>query len=937
MKKIYLLVVTLIVTLSINAQNQSNRIIKILDAKENWFQLKNNQSTQPKEILESISDQLKLSEKDDVELIRSEEDQLGMKHYRYQQYHEGVKVEGAQLLLHIAEDRPVTVNGKLVRGINTVSQSQISEELALENALNFIDAEHYYWEDANAENYIKEIKNDQNASFFPTGELVFAERNYTQDGGQYQLNWKFDIYAIGEKQRTFVYVNALNGAISFSRSGIQSDASIGAALTRYSGEQQITTDSTGAANQGFILYDSERNIKTKNLEQGDDQFLAIEFTDDDNFWDNANDAMDDAAGDAHWGLEMSYDYFLINHGRDSHNGNGGLIRGFVHLGENFSNAFWDGFGVSFGDGNNNPLTSIDVVAHEFSHAVTQYTADLIYENESGALNESFSDVFGTAVEFYALDEDADWAMGLANFHFRDLDNPNNFNDPDTYHGDFWYYGSEDGGGVHTNSGVQNYWFYLLSEGGSGINDNETPFELDGIGITKAGEIAYRNLSVYLTPSSDYNDARLGSIAAAADLYGDCSEEVIQTIKAWYAVGLGNTTGFFDGELDIVLPESGCYLEMEEMELVFIYNSIFGCESVLSEGSVIKIGYSDNGGTPVLEEIVLTEDMEVWDELYYDGLIDLSEFGNHEIEVLFYVNDQLVDFLSPNQTKTINHTVTFESGSSVGFEDYDFSPDSFYVEIGSHAQAKITSLADNTGTKGYKMTGLDVDINAIDWPDNEDQNFTLNPEYNSKVCFCVDASDWNQVNLAFDLKQFHSEYWNELYGEDRPEFVSSLRLLVDGEQIGEQYHPTTYTDDPYLTHYVDLDQYAGSIFEACFESKNFIRNEEDPVSGSNGDNSYMDNIRFGYGFVGIDENKLASSSLSVYPNPSNGNMFIDFKDMDGDIQISIIDALGKVVFIDKNGLQNDAIYELDLSHLIKGIYVLKVKNDNKYITKRIILQ
>ncbi|MFC1734298.1 PKD domain-containing protein, partial [candidate division KSB1 bacterium] len=121
---------------------------------------------------------------------------------------------------------------------------------------------------------------------------------------------------------------------------------------------------------------------------------------------------------------------------------------------------------------------------------------------------------------------------------RSMSNPNIYGDPDTYLGTNWYTGSGDNGGVHTNSGVLNFWYYLVSEGGVGINDISNSYNVTGIGIDTAGAIAYRTLSVYLTNTSQYIDARFYSIISAIDLYGPCSGPVETVTNAMYAVGVG---------------------------------------------------------------------------------------------------------------------------------------------------------------------------------------------------------------------------------------------------------------------------------------------------------------------------------------------------------------------------------------------------------------
>jgi hypothetical protein len=200
--------------------------------------------------------------------------------------------------------------------------------------------------------------------------------------------------------------------------------------------------------------------------------------------------------------------------------------------------------MTYGDGDaahgKKPLTAIDVCGHEITHGLTSFTANLNYSNESGAMNEGFSDIFGTAIEFYGRPENADWIIGKDFYAIRSMSNPNAFSDPDTYKGTYWYTGTSDNGGVHTNSGVLNYWFYLLSMGGSGTNDKGTAFNVSGITINKAAAIAYKTLTEYLIPTSQYADARRLSIKAAETLYGVGSPEATQTTNAWIAVGVVET-------------------------------------------------------------------------------------------------------------------------------------------------------------------------------------------------------------------------------------------------------------------------------------------------------------------------------------------------------------------------------------------------------------
>jgi Thermolysin metallopeptidase, alpha-helical domain/Concanavalin A-like lectin/glucanases superfamily/Secretion system C-terminal sorting domain len=184
---------------------------------------------------------------------------------------------------------------------------------------------------------------------------------------------------------------------------------------------------------------------------------------------------------------------------------------------------------------------------------------LIYQGESGALNESFSDIFGTCVEFNNS-ATPNWQIGegvtIKKPFLRSMSNPktsllqysyglSSFDErqPNTYKKTLWQSTSsnDDYGGVHTNSGVQNYWFYLLCQGGSGTNDNNVAYNVTGIGIAAAQKIVYRSLTTYLSPRSTYLDAFYGSLQAAIDSFGKNSTQYIAVRKAWQAVGVDDAS------------------------------------------------------------------------------------------------------------------------------------------------------------------------------------------------------------------------------------------------------------------------------------------------------------------------------------------------------------------------------------------------------------
>ncbi|WP_191841428.1 S8 family serine peptidase [Catellatospora chokoriensis] len=246
---------------------------------------------------------------------------------------------------------------------------------------------------------------------------------------------------------------------------------------------------------------------------------------------NVNQAYD-YAGD--W-----YHYFLQEYGRDSYDGNGARLQMATRytevVGQSFNNAYWNGTdGIIFGEN----MTTRDIVGHEWTHAVTQFTANLLYDGQSGALNESFSDIFGEALEEYVTGQ-TNWLMGTGSAlgTIRDMADPTAYGQPD--HLRDFEFGCFDNGGVHTNSGIPNKAFYVLAK---------------RIGIRPAAKIFYRALVIYLAPQSGFTDARNATLQSAWDLYGKQSTQADEVWRAWGSVGV-------DGVAEVARGSCSCFAEM----------------------------------------------------------------------------------------------------------------------------------------------------------------------------------------------------------------------------------------------------------------------------------------------------------------------------------------------------------------------------------------
>ncbi|KTR26681.1 bacillolysin [Exiguobacterium indicum] len=253
-----------------------------------------------------------------------------------------------------------------------------------------------------------------------------------------------------------------------------------------------------------------------------------------------NATYDRAAVSAHVNAAKTYDFYKNTYGRNSYDNAGARLNSTVHYSTNYNNAFWDGTKMVYGDGDGTTFVALsgalDVVAHELTHAVTEYTAGLVYQNESGAINEAVSDIMGTVAE-YTVGSNFDWLVGediytpgVSGDALRSMSNPAAYGDPDHY--SKRYTGTQDNGGVHINSGIINKAAYLLGNGGTFYNVSVT-----GIGVPKLGAIYYRALNTYLTPNSNFSSLRAAVIQSAKDLYGSTSAEATAAAKSFDAVGV----------------------------------------------------------------------------------------------------------------------------------------------------------------------------------------------------------------------------------------------------------------------------------------------------------------------------------------------------------------------------------------------------------------
>lgn len=469
---------------------------------------------------------------------------------RLAQYHAGVRVYGADVARQVASGQIVSILGVVYEDIDVNVNPTVAE----------IEARR-----------IVETRAGVSIGPLNAGELVVLPL----DEGGYALTWRIRAFT-GTDLRQY-FVDARSGRIVFDYSDLQTQTAVGRATGVLGDSKKISVLPTGGM---FLAQDGLRppDIRTYDMQGNPDRVDAVlnglvQLTTADLAADSDNVWTDGAAGDAHVYAGYTYDYFFSRFARRGLNDDNIAMRSMVHpirrdmlqthfdsFPEFFSNAFYAGngymvYGVGLPTGRTQSGRSwdfvsgaLDVVAHELAHGVTDYTSNLIYRNESGALNESFSDIMGTSVEFffqpagdgllqadYTIAEDVVRAVSASTNGIRSMANPAAYGHPDHYSVRFT--GTSDNGGVHINSGIPNHAFYLAVEGGT---NRVSGLTVQGVGPANRVQIEtafYRAFTQLLPSNATFVMARAATIQAALDLYGSASVAVRAITDAWTAVGV----------------------------------------------------------------------------------------------------------------------------------------------------------------------------------------------------------------------------------------------------------------------------------------------------------------------------------------------------------------------------------------------------------------
>lgn len=460
-------------------------------------------------------------ERGNLRLLNVQPDPLsGMEHHRYQQYYSGLEVSGGEVIRHFKGGQLQEMDGEYY----LITEMELKPALTPGQAADFF------------RNHLNDP--DMRERTEESRLVVYPVRD-----GDYRLAYRV-VLEKGAALSMTGFVDARSGEVLNQYSNVKSDALTIGTGTGVRGEKLKL--STNFENGKYWLMDKALNRPVRQYtfyKQAD----AV-LTDTDNVWEQ-----DSASTSVHayMGLTYNYYYLVMNrHGMDNHNLD---VKAIVHYPDGKDNAFWNSyykmmFFLDPGSQGFVTAAALDVIAHEFTHGVTDYTSKLVYKFQSGALNEAFSDIMGTAVEFkwqapgngflladYYIGEDMFDTYGYA---LRNLSNPNS---QSTGYGKYPCHlsqyinlpGSSDYGGVHINCTIFSHAYYLLANGGTNVVSHVA---VAGIGVEKATNIFYTAFTAYLTSNAQFINAANALLKSANVLFGQSSNEYLQTIKMLQAIG-----------------------------------------------------------------------------------------------------------------------------------------------------------------------------------------------------------------------------------------------------------------------------------------------------------------------------------------------------------------------------------------------------------------
>ena len=610
-----------------------------------------------------------LDPEQEFQLNKITTDRQGFRHFKYDQYFQGYKVYASQVIVHENARGLHMLNGHYHRTPAELKEQRISlfqAEKVIAQELTGTDQLPMFaqslpipaHEPKPAELVIFHVDEEPYLAFHIEVRSALHE------------NWEYFIDAndgtVLNKFNKVCYFNAVTSS--------------GADLQGQTQDLNVVDDN-GTLFMADISREMYDPVKTDEAGQLVGAIITLDAASDNDVVFSSNGNWSDASAvSAHVNAGIAYEYFRQTYNRNSINGSGGNVLSLVNVpdpetGAPMDNAFWDGQAIYYGNGDSffSPLAgSLDVAGHEMSHGVVSNTADLIYQDQPGALNESFADIFG------AMMDREDWLIGedivLNGTALRSMEDPSIGNQP--AHMRDLFTGPEDNGGVHINSGIPNHAYYLFAT---------------TVGSDVAEQIFYRALDVYLTASSDFADFRIATLQAATDLHGASSSEVAALGNALDAVGIFGQA---------VPPEE------EDLEVISGDNFILSLDTNPNDANTLYVSDTQGQNFVPLTTTAIGNKPSVTD----NGQIAIYVGGDSQLFILDLEGSNGEELLD-DQTVWGNVAIS-KDGNRIALNT-NFADPSIYILDLESGEFRQFELYNPTFTEGVQAAGVRF-ADAMEW-------------------------------------------------------------------------------------------------------------------------------------------------------------------------------------------------------------------------------
>ena len=725
-------------------------------------------------------------------------------HIRLQQTYKNIPLFGKEVIVHFKDSEAMAWNGQMREDY---FELDVKPSLKVVDVMN-VAKEHLVNEHSL---HIKSFTKDDHLDYSSDKQELII---YDDD---HEMKLAYHVTARPDFLHRFEYfVDAHSGEIlnHFDHTCSFAGPKTAIAQDLFNINQLINTYEAGGI---YYLLDGSRPMFVGNIDNFDGGIVTLNMnnnsyesgsytavTSNNNLWNNRT------AVSAHVNGAKAYEYFINMHGRNSINGKGGNIVSFINVAEDnfgtgFDNAFWNGTAIFYGNGRSafKPLArGLDVAGHEMSHGVISNSANLTYQGESGAINESMADVFGSMIdrEDWLIGEDVVQISAFPSGALRSMIDPHNGgnslsdNGYQPKHYDERYRGSEDNGGVHINSGIPNHAFYLVAS---------------DIGKDKAERIYYHALTRYLTASSRFVDLRIAVERSATDLYGNTELNAVR--NAFNAVGIaGGQGGNYEEDIET--------LDGDEFILSIDLNN--------DDPNTLYISPGDASGFAPVSQRGINRKPSVTDDgsrTYFVG----SDNHIYSIELAGNFAETRVS----NTAIWDNAAVSKDGGKLAAITTEVDS--SIYVFDLTDGQGVRYKLYNPTFTEGINGGGQPQYADALEW--DYTGQFVMYDAYN--LIDNQSGEDFDYWDVGF------IQVWDNSVNDFGNGTISKLfSSLPEGISIG---NPSFSKNSPYIVAFDEIDQFENPATFSLIAA-NIERNEVVKV---------YDNVKLSFPNYSLDDRKI----------------------------------------------------------------------------------